>query len=37
MIFASKKDDRGDDIGEVGDKLAIEVHEPKERMDTLDR
>ena len=37
MIFASKKDDGGDDVGEIGDKLAIEVCEPKERADTLDR
>ena len=30
MIFVSKKDNGGDDVGEVGDKLAIEVCEPKE-------
>ena len=35
MIFVSKKDDGDDDIGEVGDKLVIEVCEPKERTDTL--
>ena len=37
MIFTSEKDDGGNNVGEVGDKLAIEVCEPKERTDSLDR
>ena len=37
MIFASKKDDGGNDVGEVRDKLAIEVCKPEERTDSLDR
>ena len=37
MILASKKDDRGDDVGKVRDKFSIEVCKPEERADALDR
>ena len=37
MIFASEKDDGGDDVGKVRDKFSVEVCKPKERMDALDR
>ena len=37
MIFVSKKDDGGNDIGEVRDKLAIEVCKSEERTDAFDR
>ena len=37
MIFASQKDDGGNNIGEVWDKLAIKVCKAKERADALDR
>ena len=37
MIFASKKDDGGDDVGKVWDKFSIEVCKPEERTDAFDR
>ena len=37
MIFASEKDDGGDDVGKVRDKFSIEVCKPEERTDALDR
>ena len=37
MILASKKDDRGDNVGKVRDKFSIEVCKPEERADALDR
>ena len=37
MIFASKKDDGGDDVGKVRDKFSIKVCKPEERMDAFDR
>ena len=37
MIFASKKDDGGDDVGKVRDKFSIEVCKPEERTDAFDR
>ena len=37
MIFASKKDNGGDDVGKVRDKFSIEVCKPEERTDAFDR
>ena len=37
MIFPSKEDDGGDDVGKVRNKLSVEVCESKERTDTFDR
>ena len=37
MIFSSKEDNGGDDVGKVRDKFSIEVCEPKERADAFDR
>ena len=37
MIFASKKDDGGDDVGKVRDKFSVEVCKPEEQTDTFDR
>ena len=37
MIFVSKKDDGGNDIGKVRDKFAIEVCKPEEQTDSFNR
>ena len=37
MIFASKKDDGGDDVGKIRDKFSIEVCKSEERADAFDR
>ena len=37
MIFASKKDNGDNDVGEVRDKLVIEVCKSEKRTDTFDR
>ena len=37
MIFASKKDNGGDDVGEVRNKFSIEVGKSEERTDALNR
>ena len=36
MILASKKDNGGNDVGEVRDELAIEVCKAEERTDAFD-
>ena len=37
MILSSKKDNGGDDVGKVRNKLAIEVRKSEERTDAFDR
>ena len=37
MVFASKKDDGGNDVGKVRDKFSIKVCKPKKRADAFDR
>ena len=37
MIFVGEKDDGGNDVGKVRDKLSVEVCKPEERTDPLDR
>ena len=37
MIFVGKKDDGGNDVGEVRDKFSIEVGKPEERTDAFNR
>ena len=37
VIFSGEKDDGGNDVGKVRDKLSVEVCEPEEQTDPLDR
>ena len=37
MIFSSKEDNGGDDVGKVRDKFSVEVCKPKERAEAFDR
>ena len=37
MIFSSKEDDGGDDVGKVGDEFSVKVCKSKERTDAFDR
>ena len=37
LVFPGEKVEWGNDVGEVGDKLAIKVHKPEKRVNTFDR